>query len=627
MSSSDGSEGGRSSPVSLRNGYRRLGRATFGDRTGLAIFLGTLCFVGIYWRAGVFITDTETLVVTLEALADGHFWIDRVSENHFQAPGAVIADGLVYGRNYGQVLLSLPILWGLAAVERVADLRVALTALWHLVLLAFAVQVGRITGKRRTAALLAAPLVLASFLLNLALAEQFVDVSRPLLALQLGTIFATGLLATTTYRLVARRHGRSVGIPAGVAAGLVLPIGFWASLPKRHVIVALLLVGILYALMRSRDARTAVRLPIVGQIPGYRALAYALVGLLAWVHAAEAVFVLVALAIVDLPTAPRNDGRTLAVLAIALGLASLPTFVTNVLISGDPLVAPRMLTPADSHSVSGGAGGLSSRISEARDGAFSGIFLLDRLVSLGAVILSQAYHGLLALFDPDRFVQTWFRSGSEQFLGGGRPEFAGSNLAVLESAPVLGALVGLTAGLVRRGGSLRGAVKRIEPTDALAVSLTLAFVLLYAARLPVHVQITVRYLLPVYPLLLVLLVRGRIVRRLLVDHRRSIGWSYAAGVLLGSQLLLTVVVLQGLTVAAAVQAHAQLALVLAGLLAAAMLATLVDDRAEPLAAIGIGLAAAAGTAFVLLSGLAYFSFIGEHVLPIADAISDIIGRV
>jgi hypothetical protein len=75
----------------------------------------------------------------------------------------------------------------------------------------------------------------------------------------------------------------------------------------------------------------------------------------------------------------------------------------------------------------------------------------------------------------------------------------------------------------------------------------------------------------------------------------------------------------------ATQVHALLGLGCAGLLAATLLGSAVDDRFRTPAAIALGLAGAAGTAFLLLSGLDYFSFIGQYILPVSEVVSDLLG--
>ena len=57
-------------------------RALFGDRHGLVLFLGTVCVLALVWRAGVFITDTQTLLATLDGLSSGRLWIDPREDSY-----------------------------------------------------------------------------------------------------------------------------------------------------------------------------------------------------------------------------------------------------------------------------------------------------------------------------------------------------------------------------------------------------------------------------------------------------------------------------------------------------------------------------------------------------------------
>lgn len=340
----------------VRTFTRRLGRTVFGDRRGLVLFLASVCFFGLYWRAGVTINDNYTLTHTLAALAEGRLWIEPATGEYIDAPGTFVHDGMVYGRNYGQLVVALPFLWAVEALDFVADLRVGLTALWHLAALSLVVQLSRFFfNSRRSILLVGSGAVLLSFVANLALVTQFVDGSWPLVALQLATMVAGGLLAVMVYRLVRLRHSPRLGLLTGGAAVLATPVGFWAVVPKRHVLTALVCVSILYTFARSREGAAAHQISWVGEVPIFRAAAYALVGFLAWVHAAEGIFVLLALVTVDIPTAPSNDRRTLAVLGVVLGLSLVPFFLTNYLIAGHPLEPPRMLLGGSSGT--GGSGG------------------------------------------------------------------------------------------------------------------------------------------------------------------------------------------------------------------------------------------------------------------------------
>jgi hypothetical protein len=124
----------------------RVGRLLFGDRRGLVIFLAGVLGLGLFWRAGLFITDSATMVRTLDAVAGGSLRIDVVTGDHFSAPGAVVHDGWVYGRNYGQVVLALPLRLGLEALSWIASIRVGLVAIWHLLALGLVVQLDRLLG-------------------------------------------------------------------------------------------------------------------------------------------------------------------------------------------------------------------------------------------------------------------------------------------------------------------------------------------------------------------------------------------------------------------------------------------------------------------------------------------------
>ncbi|ELZ25817.1 hypothetical protein C475_10169, partial [Halosimplex carlsbadense 2-9-1] len=342
-----------------------LVRAVVGDRLGLVVFLGTLLAVGVTWRLGVFITDNYTLANALVALADGSLVVDEAVYGTLEAPGMQVYDGRPYGRNYGQVAFAVPLLWGLRAVTGVADIGLVFAAAWSLLLLAFGVQVGRLTGRESLCATTGAVLALATFVASAALAEPIPERLTALAALQLGTVLATAFVATTIYRLFTRMHDRRLGVAAAVVSVFATPVGFWAAIPKRHVTVTALLAGVVYAFYRSRstgedaDERDAFLSPT-----GFRALAYALVGLYTWVHAGEAFAVFLALVAVDLPTAPSNDRRTLSVVAAAFAASLIPLLATNAAISGDPVRPPRMLSefavPTDGGAGSDGSGGATS---------------------------------------------------------------------------------------------------------------------------------------------------------------------------------------------------------------------------------------------------------------------------
>jgi 4-amino-4-deoxy-L-arabinose transferase-like glycosyltransferase len=620
---------------------RRAGRLVFRDRTGLVLFLATLCAVTLTWRAGVFINDNFTLVRGLDALSQGHVWLDRAGPNSFVAPGTNVRDGYVYGRNYGQLVLSLPALWALQAIDAIVNLHVALVAGWHLLVLALVVQIQRVTGYDRRLLYGATGAVVASFLANTALVRTFTAVSLPLLALQVTAAVAVSLVAVCCYRLVTRRHGTRVGTLAGFGAVLATPLGLWATIPKRHAFSALLVVAVLYAFARSRDADARRSVAGFGPVPVYRAAAYVLVGLFTTIHAAEALFVFFALVAVDIPTAPSNDRRTLAFVGGLFALSMIPFFVTNSLVTGEMLRPPRAMgdrgltAPAqESVTDAGGGGGGNGSGSGAAGGSggssgSSSGGIQEFLINLGAgpvgVIVSQILDittaSLAALSNVERLTRTYFLSTVDG-IAQNDSQFLGINLALVEAGPLLGAAAGaVVAGVA---GGLRRLRTRLEATEVLAFAIVLGFLLIYSSRLPLNTQVTVRYLLVLYPLGAVLLARSATVGRLLADHRDPLLWSYTAGVALGSQLLLAYFVLGGYAVGEAARVHALLGAALGLAVAVASVASALDRRTDPVAAVVLGLAAAAATVFTVLAGITHFAFVGEYVLPVVGWVSDLI---
>jgi 4-amino-4-deoxy-L-arabinose transferase-like glycosyltransferase len=600
------------------------------------LFLATLCFVTLTWRAGVFITDNFTLVRGLESLSHGRVWLDTAGPDSFVAPGTNVRDGYVYGRNYGQLVISLPALWALQAVDSVVNLHVALVAGWHLLALALVVQASKLTDYTRPLLYGGTGLVVASFLANAALVRTFTDASLALLALQLTSAIAVGLIAVFCYRLLERRHGTGVGLFAGAAVVAATPVGFWATIPKRHVFSALLLVTVLYAFARSRDADAAPTVPGLGPVPVYRAGAYALVGLFTTIHAAEALFAFFALVVVDIPTAPSNDRRTLGMVAGAFALSLVPLLVTNSLVTGELLRPPRAMgergltAPAQENLTSGGGGG-GGGSGTGSDGGGSrtiGGQIEEFIAGLGAgpvgVIVGQILQistDSLAEFTNLETISRTYVSSSVDGISQGT-QFVGINLSLLEAGPVLGAAVGAVVGSLTGGfARLR---RSLDATDALTVLFGVGFVLVYNSRLPLNTQVTVRYLLVLYPLGIVLLARAAATRQLLETQRSPLLWSYGAGVALGSQLLLAYFVIGQYAVGEAARVHALLGFGLGVVAAITTVASVADRRVEPVAAVALGLAAAAGTVFLLLTGFVHFAFIGEYVLPVVGAVSDML---
>lgn len=636
-------------------------RVCVGDRLGLVVFLGTLAFVASYWRVGVFINDNYTLANALVSLADGHLWVgDAVFGPGLETPGMNAFEGRYYGRNYGQLAFALPFLWALQALGAVVDPGLVFPACWSLLAVALGREAGGVFDRRSLGASVGAGVGLAAFGVNVAVARPLSPDLFPVAALQVSSMVAAGLAATTLYRLVARMHGRAVGVAAAALTALATPIGFWASMPKRHVLTVALVLGTGYALYRSREDRSTAAL--VSPL-GFRATAYALVGLLTWVHGGEAFAVFLALVVVDVPTARSNDVRSLAVVGVVFSLSMVPFLATNALVSGDPLRPPRMLRSFGrvTDTLGGGSGGGSAGGGSAGGASAGGgsagllVTVLRLLPPPVAGAVSLAFDRLDILFgqfvrgsrvlvaDPGRLVSVFIRGGDIQGVSE-RNFHRTIYLTVTEASPVVAGAVAVGAVGVARGwgpvresldaGSIpartriRSGLVGSNPspaasTDAFFLAVGVAFLLLYVSILPVHAQLTVRYLLPVYPLAVYAMARLPSLRRALAGHWRAGLWTWALGVFVGGQAFVAVVAVRSLSGGEAVQVHALVGLAVATAFAALAVATVFSERFDRATAVAGGLAAALGTDFLLLSGLAYFQY-GQYALPAAGWVADLL---
>lgn len=620
-------------------------RVFVGDRLGLVVFLGTLAFVGLYWRVGIFITDNYTLANALVALADGQLAVEEaVFGPHLETPGMVLHEGAHYGRNYGQIVFALPFLWALEALAVVVDPGLLLPMVWALVLVALGRESGRVLGRPSLGTNVGAVCGLVAFAVNVAVARPLAPRLFPVAALQVSSILATALAVVTLYRLVARMYDRRTGVAAAMVLGLATPVGFWASLPKRHAVVVALVLGVCYALYRSRQSPSPNDLlsPL-----GFRALAYAIVGLSTWVHGGEAFGIFLALIAVDVPTARSNGVRSLAVVGTVFFVSMIPFFVTNVLISGNPLQPPRVLSafqyPTSDAATGGstgsaGSGGFVQSLLDVLPPivATPVIAVLDR----SSVLFGEFVAGTNTLSsDPGRLYRVFVRGGD--IHGVSNRNFSQTiYLTVLEAAPIVaGVVAACVAGGVRLWRSVRrvprSAISRVRfwlkgfgpspaaTVDAFAIAVAVSFVLMYISRLPLHAQLTVRYLLPVYPLAVYGIVRQASLRRAVGAHWRSALWTWAGGVLLGSQLFVVAVAVESLGRGEAVQVHALVGLAVAGAFALLAASSVFTDRFDRATAVVGGLAAALGTDFILLSGLVYFQY-GRYALPAAGWVADLL---
>lgn len=318
----------------------RVRSLVFGDRIGVALFLGSLCWFALTWRVGFFITDSYAVANTLVNVADGHLYLDRIEYSltlGSSQPGLHIHDGRVYGRNYGQVYLALPVYLLLDSLSVIVDLRIAMTGLFSLALLGCAHQIGGALDRRPLAVGIGSVLAVMTFGLSLFVATALPVRWAGLLALQATTMVAGAVLALVLYRLAGGMYDRRVGIAAGVVVVVATPIGFWATIPKRHALTAALAMVTVACFYASRG-----RTDRYGRLA--RGGAYLAAGFATSVHSVEGFVFLGALVPLDLLTAPSNGRRDLAVVGVAVLAGLAPFLLTNVLITGNPLLAPRWLS-------------------------------------------------------------------------------------------------------------------------------------------------------------------------------------------------------------------------------------------------------------------------------------------
>lgn len=635
----------RFAEVSPRHAYARLRRTVFGDRLGVVLFLGTLVFVALYWRIGIFITDNYTIANTLANVAEGHLYLDHVvyGPESGATPGMKIHDGRLYGRKYGLVVAALPFLWVFEALGLVADLRIALAGLWSLAVLALAVHLGQLLERPRQATIAGAVLGVLTFAANVLLATPLDPRWLPLMALQASTMVWAGLLVVVVYRLVGHVYTRRTGLVAGMAVLLATPIGFWATIPKRHVLITMLAMVAVYAFYRSRGADPATALR-------FRAVGYASVAVSAWVSPFEALLLLVAIGPIDLLTARSNAPRRLAAIGGTFALFLLPFLATNYLISGNPFLPPDLLpayTGQEQLLTGGGApdgtGGTGSGTQGDTGHLFSGplIPLLVGLVSVVADTIAGHLHRLWTRFlepgltivvdDPHHVYHVVVRSGYIPEVAARDGDHAIS-LALLEVAPVLATLVAVPVVVVqglRVPATVRSWVESpAGKTDLLVGAYVTLIVIANLPRTLVHAQVTVRYLLPILPGLVYLVVRLPAVRHVIDTRPRGLGFAYAGTVLIGGQVLLLVLLVFDPSLSEAVQLNALLGLAAALPLGAwALIATATDRRAPRVGAVLLGVAAGTTTVFILLSGLVYFAYAGDFALPISQRLSEALALV
>jgi len=675
---------------------RRLGRALFGDRYGVVLFLGTLAILTTYWRVGVFLTDSYAIANGLVNVADGHLEITKITYSLTlgSQPGLWYADGAVYARNYAHIFLSLPALWVLDALAALFDLRLVLAAAWSGIIVLLFDRAGRILDRHEPFAIGGAALALLTFLASALVAAPLPDRWTAFLALQITGMLAVAFAGVVLYRVLAHAHGRRVGLVFGAAAVVASPVSFWASIPKRHALSGLAVVAVLGAFYFSRAADTR------RHALGLRALAYVVVALWAWLHALEALVVFAVLIPTDFATARSNHPKHLAVVALVFLVALTPFLATNAAINGDPFQPPRSLdsfsgqvdplatggqdggdsrsggggstptaTPTESQpttdtsTATDGTGPPATTNTTTTESGTGGTTApespgpvspsepspgpIATLLSALAAILGVAIEGStwafgkgwsyvdtgisLAQDEPERLYHTFLRSGRiPEYVRYRMTDQEAIDLALLEVAPLLGGLLGVLGASLRRLRTLslhafRTALGRpTRQTDLLAVAMTVALVLMNVERLPLHTQITVRYLVPIVPLGLYGVARLGCVQRAVSADLRWLTGAYVGTFLLGTLGFLLAHLWLDLALGEAMQLHALVNLAGAGLLAIwAVVAGLGFDFDERVGVVALAIPAALSTLFLLFTGLVYFQY-ADYALPLVETLVELL---
>ncbi|NLV14951.1 hypothetical protein [Haloarcula argentinensis] len=617
----------RRTPV-LSNTRETAYSVLFGDRLGLIVFLATVVLFGLLWRTAFLINDSYTLANGLYSLSNGQLAMAEAAYGPGLAtPGASRYGGQWYARNYGVIVLSLPLVFVLDLLTAVVELRIALVALWSLALLALVVECGYYTDGDWVL-YGGAVAVLGLFGLNVALAQPLDAGRTHLYALQLTHLLIAAFTPVVFYRLLSRVHTRRLGLLSAVLLTAGTPLAFWASIPKRHAVTGTVVVCIAYCLYRSRKPADGA---VITQRQTFRTLAYALVGLYAWVHAPEALLLCVALALVDIPTARDNSPRTLARVGVIFALSLLPFIITNLAISGSPIKPPRLVS---------GGGSLSSNAASSTGGSGGGSASGGVLTPLAPLLgtLESGMRPLLLLGgelvagfktlqqQPNDVYHAFVRSGS----AGGALDNTGEesvNLSLLESAPVLVAMVGALP-VIRRlrlpSSMTDRTLSADRVVDAFAITTFVGVVLLYNSRLPLHAQVTARYLFPLYPLGVYLFVRLPAVRKSLTDHWRLFLWTVAGTVLIGGQVTVVLVAVTVNGIGEAFQLHALLALGSAVPLGIWALSGRSKGRAGQIGAVLLGAATGVAAVFLLLTSVEYYALGDTHLLPMMRALGELL---
>jgi 4-amino-4-deoxy-L-arabinose transferase-like glycosyltransferase len=603
--------------VYIRPHIRRIGVVLFADRTGLGLFVFSLLVFIATWRIGFLINDNYTIANTLVAVADGQLHVDEILYGPLSgaSPGMYIRDGRLYGRHYGLVFFALPFLWAIEVTSHLIAPRLAVAGFWSASFVALVRYVGPSTsfGQQRPVRLLGYGAGGVFFVLNLWAHESIAARWFPQMALQLSTMVAGALLVVTLYRLIARMYTPRLGVFAAAVAVLASPVTFWATVPKRHTLTALFVVLTLYTFYRCRECGDSRSLL-------FRALSYALVGLLTWVSPPEGAILFIPLVIADFLTAPSNNVRDVAVLGGVFALSLVPFFLTNVAITGNPIQPPLNL-PVYEGSGSVGANTSSPNLSSGQPSDSA------NLSSAGAIVVElinrfgkQVLRGPAAIADPTRLYRVFLRSGYDG-LGLRRFGVLPVNLSFVESMPIAGALLAVPLACYNqlrgnRTTKLSWKLSATRSTDVFALAYALMLLFVYLPALPLHTMFTMRYLHSLYPLCIYFVLRLGLIRRVISIQDRALVLGYASTLLIGGVLSTGVVIVLMNDFGAAVQLHARIAVAAASLLGYFTAVSVLLEEYRRSVAICISFCMAVTTHYLLLSVFVYFKYGSTYGLPV-----------
>jgi hypothetical protein len=237
----------------------------------------------------------------------------------------------------------------------------------------------------------------------------------------------------------------------------------------------------------------------------------------------------------------------------------------------------------------------------------------------------------VVLDEPERLYHVFVRSGRiPEYVDYRITQQETIDLALLEVTPLFGGLLGLLGAGLRRLRTLSreafvvGLGRPARQTDLLAVAVTLSFVLMNLERLPLHTQITVRYLVPVVPLGLYGIARLGPVGRVARADTRWLAGAYFGTLAIGGVGFLAAHALLGLALGEAMQLHALVNLASAGLLAIwALIVGFSVDVDARVSVVAVTVPAALTTLFLGFAGLGYFDY-AQFALPLAEAIAELL---